>query len=148
MEIEKDFEELLVLFGARFVESVIVGAHALAFHGSPRYTGALDVFVRPTPGNARRILAALRDFGFGSLDLREADFEAPDRVIQLGDPPLRIDLVTSLTGVSWEEVRATSVEMVYGNATVQMIGREALVRNKRATGRHKDLADLEALGET
>jgi predicted nucleotidyltransferase len=146
MEAQQDFKKLLELLNDRGVEYVIVGAHALAFHGAPRYTGDLDIYIRPTAENAERVMVALADFGFGSLGLSEKDFSVPDRVVQLGYPPVRIDLVTSISGVSWEEVSANMVDGEYGNVPVKYIGRTEFVRNKRAIGRKKDLADLEALG--
>jgi hypothetical protein len=146
MEAQKDFKELLGLLNGRGVEHVIVGAHALAFHGAPRYTGDLIIYIRPKAENAERVMVALADFGFGSLGLSEKDFSVPDRVVQLGYPPVRIDLVTSISGVSWEEVSANMVDGEYGNVPVKYIGRTEFVRNKRAIGRKKDLADLEALG--
>jgi hypothetical protein len=147
METQQDFRELLELFNARGVEYLVVGGYALAFHGAPRYTGDLDVLVKPDAGNAARIVAALEEFGFGSLGLGTADFTLPDRVVQLGVPPVRIDLVTSITGVDWERASAGSVAGRFGNVVVRYISREDFIANKRATGRHKDLADIEALGE-
>ncbi len=91
MEVHPDFRELLALFNAHSVEYMIVGGYALAFHGAPRFTGDLDIFVRPTAQNAGRILAALNNFGFGSLNLGVEDFSTQDRVIQLGVPPVRVD---------------------------------------------------------
>jgi hypothetical protein len=147
MEVQPDYGELLASFDAHGVEYVIVGAYALAFHGAPRYTGDLDILVRPTPENARRVLAALADFGFPGLDLSLEDFTAPDTVVQLGVAPVRVDLLTSLSGVSWEEADAGKVAGRYGDVAVYFLGREEYIRNKRALGRHKDLADIEALGE-
>jgi len=148
METQPDFRELLVLFNARHVEYLIVGGYALAFHGAPRFTGDLDIFVKPDTVNAQRILAALEAFGFTSVGLTASDFARPDQVVQLGVPPVRIDLITSLTGVSWDEVWAGRVAGRYGDTPVSYIGREQFVANKRATGRTKDVADLEVLGET
>jgi hypothetical protein len=147
MEAQQDFRELLELLNAHAVEFVVVGAHALAFYGVPRYTGDLDLYVRPTTENARRLLGALEAFGFGSLGLSEEDFCLPDKVVQLGYPPVRVDLVTAISGVPWEQVWANRVCGGYGDVPVNYIGRGEFVRNKRATGRKKDLADLEALGE-
>ncbi|HOI74421.1 MAG TPA: hypothetical protein PLO63_09770 [Syntrophales bacterium] len=148
METQPDFKELLELFNAHRVEYLIVGGYALAFHGAPRFTGDLDLLVKADSTNAKRILAALEAFGFGSLGLAENDFEHPERTVQLGVPPVRIDLITSLTGVSWDEAWAGRVSGRYGNIPVVFIGREQFVINKRATGRLRDLADLEGLGET
>lgn len=145
--IQKDFSELLALFNARNVEYVIVGAHALAFHGVPRFTGDLDIFVRPDAENARCVVEALHAFGFASVGITAGDFERPERVLQLGVPPVRVDIMTSLTGVSWAEVFGGKVAGRYGDVPVHFIGRDQFVANKRATGRTRDLADLEALGE-
>jgi len=147
MEAQPDFKELLALFNAHRVEYVIVGAYALAFHGAPRFTGDLDLLVKPDPDNARRILAALAEFGFASVGLTAEDLTRPDHVVQLGVPPVRIDLITSLTGVSWEETVSGRTAGSYGDIPVHYIGRPQFIANKRATGRKRDLADLEALGE-
>jgi hypothetical protein len=147
METQPDFRELLALFNAHHVEYLIVGGYALAFHGAPRFTGDLDIFVKPDAVNAHRILTALEAFGFASVGLTPSDFERPDQVIQLGVPPVRIDLITSITGVSWDEAWAGRVAGRYGDMPVSFIGREQFITNKRATGRPKDVADLEVLGE-
>jgi predicted nucleotidyltransferase len=147
MEIYPDFRDMLASLNSRRVEFIVVGAYALAHHGIPRNTGDLDLFVRPTPDNASRLLEALQDFGFGSLGLKQEDFTEPGQVVQLGYPPVRIDLLTSITGVPWEQAHAGSVEGEYGGVAVRVIGRKDLAANKKATGRTKDLADLETLGE-
>lgn len=147
MEVQPDFKDLLELFNAHQVEYMIVGGYALAFHGAPRYTGDIDIFVKPTLENARRILTALDEFGFGSLGLTVEDFERPDNIVQLGVPPVRIDLITSITGVSWEDALSDCVDGKYGELPVKYIGLNEFISNKRATGRKKDLSDLEALGE-
>ena len=147
MEVQKDFKELLELFNGHKVEYMIVGAYALAFHGAPRFTGDIDILVRPFPENAQKILSALTDFGFGSLNLTVDDFQKLNYVVQLGSPPVRIDIVTSITGVTWEEAAVGKQAGLYGDVPVFFLGREQYIANKRATGRKKDLADLEALGE-
>jgi len=147
MEIPKDFKELLELFNSHKVEYLIVGAYALAFHGAPRFTGDIDLFVKADPDNAKRILDALVEFGFGSLDLSEVDFTTPNNVIQLGIPPLRVDIMTSLTGIDWEKARKNKMQGNYGNITAYFISKADLITNKRTLGRKKDLADLEALGQ-
>lgn len=147
METQNDYKELLELFNAHNVRYIIVGAYALAFHGAPRYTGDLDILVRPDRENGERIVRALEQFGFGSLGLAVQDFAILDRIVQLGVPPVRVDLVTSITGVSWDEAEASSIEGMFGNIPVLFIGKDAFKRNKRAVGRNKDLADAEALGE-
>lgn len=147
MEIQPDFRDLLALFNVHKVEYVIVGGYALAFHGAPRFTGDIDILVKPDPFNATRILAALDEFGFGSLDLVQDDFIHPRNVIQLGVPPVRVDILTSISGVSWEEAWISKVPGIYGEVPVNFIGLEAFTNNKRATGRNKDLADLDAISK-
>jgi hypothetical protein len=107
----------------------------------------MDILVRSDPENAKRILRALDEFGFGSLGLKVEDFATTDKVVQLGVAPVRIDIVTSLTGVSWEDVDAGRVAGTYGGLKVYYIGKKEFILNKRALGRKKDLADLEAIGE-
>lgn len=148
MEVQEDFRELLILFNSHGVEYLITGAHTLAFYGAPRYTGDLDLLVRPSRVNAARIIAALTVFGFGELGLTADDFALPGQIIQLGFPPVRIDLITSLTGVSWEEADSGTVSADFGGVPVSYLGKRQFIINKRATGRLKDLADLEALEET
>lgn len=147
MEVHPDFRDLLELLNEHAVEYLIVGGYALAFHGAPRFTGDIDVFVRPTPENASRILNALSAFGFSFSNLDIEDFQTPDKVVQLGVPPVRVDLITSISGVTWKQAQAHKETGVFGNVPVAYIGRTELVINKRASGRKKDLADLEALGE-
>ncbi len=147
VNIPKDFREFLQLLNDHAVEYVIVGGYALAFHGAPRFTGDIDVLVRPTEENSRSLIAALNDFGFSDLSLTEQDFMAVDRVVQLGVPPMRIDLLTSIDGVDFDTASTGAINGQIGEIFVPFIGREALVKNKQASGRAKDLADLEALGE-
>jgi hypothetical protein len=148
MEVQPDFKDLLALFNARQVEYIIVGGYALAFHGAPRFTGDIDIYVKPDTANAGRIMKALEDFGFGSVGLKAHDFELSDKVIQLGVPPVRVDIMTSISGVSWEEALSGCVADKYGDVPVRYIGLNEFIKNRRATGRKKDLADLEALGES
>ncbi len=145
MEPNKDFKELVELFSANEVEFVIVGGYALAFHGAPRFTGDLDLYVRPTPKNADRILKALDQFGFASLGIMESDLLTEDRVVQLGVPPVRVDIMTSIAGVSWERAWANKVPGVYGETSVFFLGKEEFILNKKVCGRPQDLADIAAL---
>ena len=147
MEVQKDFKELLELLNEHKVEYMIVGGYALAYHGAPRFTGDIDIFVHPAHENAKNILSALDDFGFGSLNLTIDDFQDPNSVVQLGVPPVRIDIITSISGVTWEEANIGKKEGFYGDVPVCFLGREQYITNKRASGRKKDLADLESLGE-
>ncbi|MGA2631163.1 MAG: hypothetical protein ABSG54_13235 [Terriglobia bacterium] len=147
MSLPKDWRAFIESLNSNAVEYLIVGAVALAHHGLPRYTGDLDVLVRNTAENAQRLERMLRDFGFGGLGLKQADFVNSYQVIQLGLPPNRIDLLTSMTGVSFDEAWAEKVEAELEGMKVNILGRQALIRNKKATRRAQDLADLEALGE-
>jgi len=147
MEVQEDFREFLELLNAHEVQFIIVGGYALAFHGAPRFTGDIDVFVKPDNANAKRIINALADFGFSSLDLTINDFIDQNNVIQLGLPPVRIDIITSISGVTWEEADASKEPGLFGDVSVSYIGKNQFITNKRATGRKKDLADIEALGE-
>ncbi|HSA33107.1 MAG TPA: hypothetical protein P5077_05220 [bacterium] len=145
---QKEFKELFASLNARGVDYLVVGAYAMAFHGVPRFTGDVDVLVRPTKENAKRLLAALDDFGFSSLGLKAADFCEPDQVVQLGVAPLRVDILTSITGVSWEEADRNKSKTTYGGVPVPFIGINEIIANKRAVGRTKDLADIELLEST
>ena len=145
MEIYPDFKELLELFNSQKVEYLVVGGHALAFHGVVRATKDMDVYVRPSKPNAQRIMAALDVFGFGQTGLKPEDFERPGQVIQLGYPPVRIDLITSIEGVSWEQADGGRAPGDYGGEPVPFLGRAEFIANKKAAGRLQDLADVESL---
>ena len=146
MKVHEDFKDFIEALNNNNVEYVIVGAFALAFHGHPRATGDIDIWVRPTPQNAKAVLKALNDFGFGELNISEDDIVS-GKIIQLGYPPVRIDLITLMEGLTHEEIWEGRVSGTFGDQQVFYIGREAFIRNKKAMGRHKDLADLELLGE-
>ncbi|PYV30505.1 MAG: hypothetical protein DMG22_20155 [Acidobacteria bacterium] len=147
MPLPEDWRGFIESLNLSGVEYLIVGAVALAHHGFPRYAGALDVFVRNTPENAQRLEAALARFGFGSVGLKAADFVNSYQVIQLGVAPNRVDLLTSLTGVTFEDAWAGRVEGDLGGIRANFIGRQTLIENKQATGRPQDHADLDALRE-
>jgi len=146
VNIPKDFREFLRSLSDNSVEYVVVGGYALAFHGAPRFTGDIDILIRPTGENAQRLITALGDFGFSELKLTVQDFTSIDQVVQLGVPPMRIDLLTSIDGVDFATAAGGSLRVEIADLTVPIIGRDALITNKRASGRPKDLADLEALG--
>ncbi|MBL1141688.1 MAG: hypothetical protein HND53_06615 [Proteobacteria bacterium] len=147
MEVLSDFKERLELFNSHKINYLVAGGYALAYHGAPRFTGDIDLYVKPDSENAEHILNALQEFGFGSLKLTKEDFMEPGQIIQLGMPPGRIDIITSISGVDWEEAFTGKVEGTCGGVPVNFLGREQFIKNKKATGRAKDLADLEALGE-
>ncbi|HEX8281714.1 MAG TPA: nucleotidyltransferase [Chthoniobacterales bacterium] len=144
MALSSDLREFLALLNSANVEFVIVGAHSLAFHARPRYTGDLDILVGMDAENAAKVVAVLEQFGFGG-QFRTADFIRPDQVIQLGRAPHRIDLLTTITGVEADDAFATKVPAVLDGIAVHVLSKEALIRNKRATGRPQDLADLDLL---
>jgi hypothetical protein len=142
-----DFRDLLVLLVDGGVEFVIVGAYALAFHGAPRASGDIDLFVRPSLPNAQRVFGALARFGvpLESAGVRAADFAQPGVVYQVGLPPRRIDILTDISGVTFDEAWASRATGEVEGRTVGFIGRAALLKNKEATGRLKDLADVARL---
>lgn len=141
----KDSKELLGLFNSNGVEYVVVGAFAVAFYGHPRFTGDLDLLIRPTVANAASIIHSLNTFGFGSLGLAASDFLQPGLIIQLGFAPNRIDLLTSLSGLTIDEAFASPTAGEVAGIAVRYISLDALLRNKRATGRPQDLADADRL---
>jgi hypothetical protein len=141
-----DFVDLLRAFIDADVRFLVVGAYALAHYGRPRATGDLDVWVDPTPDNARRVIRALAAFGAPVRDVREEDFASPGMVLQIGVPPGRIDVLTDLTGLTFDEAWPARDGGAFGEISVDFIGRDAFIRNKRAMGRTRDLADIEALG--
>ncbi|MGA3028400.1 MAG: hypothetical protein ABSF98_26945 [Bryobacteraceae bacterium] len=145
MPLNKDLREFLGLLNSNGVEYLVVGAFAVAYHGFPRYTADLDLLVRPTAENADRVLRALSEFGFGRLGIQAADLRTPGVVVQLGVQPNRIDLLTTISGVSFEEAWATACEAELEGIPTRFIGRSALLRNKQQTGRAKDLGDAEEL---
>lgn len=146
----EDFRDFLAALVAEQVRFLVVGAHALGVHGVPRATIDLDIWIEATPQNAKRVWAALAAFGapLDTLQIVETDFSRPDVVVQLGLPPYRIDILTGVSGVTFTEAWGDRVEARFEGVPVPFIGRATLIRNKRASGRTKDKADLEALGDT
>ena len=143
----QDFLDLLRAFADSNVRFLMVGAYALAVHGRPRATGDLDVWVEPTDDNAARVMRALAQFGAPIEKVSAADFSRPGIVFQMGLPPVRIDVLTELSGLTFQEAWPGRVQASFGPLTVDVIGREDFIRNKRATGRTKDAGDIESLGE-
>ena len=141
----QDFKEFIRSLNDNTVRYLVVGGYAVALHGYPRYTKDMDVWVEMTTENASRVIEALNQFGFGSLDLKAADFMIPDQIIQLGYPPRRIDILTTLPGVEFSDCYASRVTTDMDGVSVNFIDLENLKKNKKATGRHQDFADLEAL---
>ncbi len=145
MDLHPDWIAFLSLLRSHEVRFVVVGAHALAAHGHPRYTGDLDVLLDRSADNAKRVLSVLTAFGFGGVGLSDKDFTRPNRVAQLGFPPVRIDLLTTISGVSFRRAWEGRMETKIGGIDVAVLGARELVANKRAAGRPKDVADVAAL---
>lgn len=145
MKMQEDLREFVALLNSHQVEYLVVGAHAMACHGVPRYTGDVDFFLARTPVNAARVMEVLAAFGFGHLSIGLSDLQTPDTVIQLGYAPNRIDLLTSLTGVEFTEAWPERVTIQMDDVTIEVIGKKHLIQNKSALGRPKDLADVEVL---
>ncbi|MGE5234458.1 MAG: DUF6036 family nucleotidyltransferase [Acidobacteriota bacterium] len=141
----RDFAEMLSALSAAGADFLIVGAHALAIHGHPRATGDLDIWVRPTAENAERVWSALARFGAPLQGMRSADLRRPDLVFQIGVAPARIDILTGITGVEFDSAWEKRVLHDVAGMTLPFLGREDLVRNKLATGRPQDLADVARL---
>lgn len=146
MKIHPDYKDFISALNNNTVRYVIVGAYALAFHGHPRATGDIDIWIQPEQENATALLAALREYGFESLHLTEEDILSGD-VIQLGYAPVRIDLLTALSGLMNEEIMESREPGSFDDLPVSYLGKEAFIKNKRSIGRHRDLADIELLGE-
>ena len=138
----RDFKEFIELLSNHKVEYLLIGGYALGIHGYPRYTGDMDIWVKPTPENAARVLTVLEEFGFGELDLGEADFVKPGNVIQLGYPPLRIDLLTQPDGVEFSDSFSKRMDLEYDALVIHVISLEDFKVNKAASARPKDLEDL------
>jgi hypothetical protein len=145
VKLQQDLREFVELLSSSGVEFIVVGGHAVAFHGYPRFTGDIDFWVRSTPENAERVIAALRAFGFGDVGLSVGDFTRHGSVVQLGRPPNRIDLLTSLSGVDFEEAWESKIAAALDGLPVFFLSLDILLRNKRASGRDKDLVDLKKL---
>ena len=140
-----DFKEFIQSLNDNQVRYLVVGGYAVALHGYPRYTKDIDIWIDTTQINATRIVQALQQFGFGSLGLKEQDFLEPDTIIQLGFPPRRIDLLTTLPGVNFTDSFPARVVVEIDGITVNFIDLDNLKKNKRATGRAQDMADVENL---
>lgn len=141
----RDFKDLLSAFNDAGVEYLLVGAHALAVHGHVRATKDLDVWVGPSPANAARVVRALRAFGAPMQGLTEAEVAKPGLILQIGVPPVRVDVITAIDGVDFGDAWPEKVVAHLGELEVPVLSRKHLVLNKRAAGRLQDLADLERL---
>lgn len=142
MKLHQDIRAFIELCLSRKVEFLLVGGYALAFHGAPRFTEDIDLMVVVSPENADKLHAVLADFGFGGAGINRDDFLEADQVIQLGRAPNRIDILTGISGVTWQEAWASRIQVNFDGLEIQVIGKPELIRNKQAAGRPQDLADL------
>lgn len=142
-----DFREFLVLLNSERVEYLLVSGYAVSYHGYPRPTGDLDVWIATDIENARRVRRALDKFGFAQDKRRPEDFQVPHKVFRMGVPPVRIEVLTGVSGVDFAACYARRVEVELDGVAVTLIGREDLLANKKAAGRHEDLDDLEHLAD-
>ena len=143
--LSQDFREFIELLIKNKAEYLIVGGYAVGIHGHPRYTGDLDIWLNPTPENAEKILQSVNQFGFASFKLSKEDFLKPGNVVQLGYPPLRIDLLTAIDGVTFEECFKNRKEVLIENMQVNFIGYNDLLKNKKESGRPRDIDDIDNL---
>jgi len=145
MKLAPDFDAFIGSLIAHGVEFLVVGAYALAFHGAPRFTGDLDILIRPAIDNAGRLLTALAAFGFPVADLSAEAVADRRRMLQMGVPPVQIHVMSAISGVGWDDAWSDRAAGSLGSHTVQFLGHDTFLRNKRAAGRPKDLADIDAL---
>lgn len=143
--VEKDYEDLLRLLNKYKVKYCIVGAFAVAFYTKPRYTKDIDILIEPSAENAHKIINALKEFGFSNIGLTEDDFTEKGKIIQLGYEPVRVDLITSIKGISFEDVWKNKKTGKYGKEKVYFIGLNELIKNKRIVNREQDRIDLKLL---
>ncbi|MEJ2306887.1 MAG: hypothetical protein P8Y62_04105 [candidate division WOR-3 bacterium] len=145
MRTEKDYEEFLNLLNKNKVKYAIVGSFALALYSKPRYTKDLDILIEPEKENIKRLINVLEKFGFKNIDIEEEDLTKKNQILQLGYEPVRLDILTSISGCSFSEIWNNRVKEKYGKTTANFIGKRELIKSKRACGRKQDIADLEFL---
>ena len=143
--LHKDFTDFLRLLNGREVRYLVIGGYAVAYHGCPRYTGDLDIFVEASPENAAKLVSAYREFGFDLPDLKPELFTTPDNIVRVGREPVRLEVLTGISGVTFAEAYARRVGVALGDLVVPFISFPDLIKNKTSTGRGKDLVDVEAL---
>jgi len=145
MILHQDFKELLELLDKNQVEYLVVGAFALAFYGNPRTTGDIDIWINNSKENAQRMVKTFEEFGISSLGYTEKDFMDINVVIQIGIVPVRIDILTSISGVEFNEAYKNREEKIIAGINIKYLSREDFIKNKKASGRNKDLADIETI---
>lgn len=142
MTLAQDFEEFVQLLNKHQVDYMVVGGYALAFHGKPRHTGDLDIWINSSEANAEKLVTAVREFGLASLGLTKSDFMEEGYVIQIGYPPLRIDILNTIDGVKFEDAFPNKLYVDVNGVEIKYIGLKEFIDNKTATGRIQDIADL------
>jgi hypothetical protein len=147
MQIESDFKEFIRLLNKNYVKYIIVGGYAYSYYAEPRFTKDIDIFIQISPDNAEKMLDVLNEFGFADTGASAADFMVEGRVIQLGQSPLRIDILTSIDGLSFMDAWNNRVQGRYGDIPAFFISKDDLLKNKLATGRSQDLVDIEKLNK-
>lgn len=145
MRLNSDFHYFIKLLNTYSVKYILVGAFVRAFYGRPRYTGDMDIFIEPQEDNAEKIMQVLSDFGFSGIGLVKDDFTIPDQTIQLGQEPRRIDILTGITGVTFEDAWLKKEISEIDGLAVNILHKDDYIKNKKALGRHKDLADIEEI---
>ena len=140
-----DFKEFLKLLNAKRVEYLLIGGYAVGYYGYPRPTGDMDIWISATPENAKKVVAALQEFAFASIDLPVDLFLKDNSIVRMGIPPFRLEVITSISGVSFEECYSERVTAMIDETEVSIISLHHLKINKKASGRFKDLNDLENL---
>jgi hypothetical protein len=145
IELPNDFKEFLKLLNSYEVEYLLVGGYAVGYYGYPRATGDMDIWIAVHPDNANKLMRVLSDFGFGTAGLSEALFLQEDKIIRMGNPPIRIEILTSISGVEFSECYTQRVSDLIDNVQVNLIDLTHLKQNKQAAGRYKDLDDLDNL---
>ena len=142
-----DFLDFISLLEKKSVEYLVVGGYAVGFHGFPRYTGDIDFFVAVSEANAERLMEVFREFGFGDIGIEKEDFLKPSFVIEVGREPRKIQVLTGIDGVSFDECQKAAVDCDYLGQKIRFIGLQDLIRNKKASGRGKDLIDAHELSQ-
>ena len=145
MTLAKDFEDFIRLLNKHKVVYMVVGGYALAFHGKPRYTGDIDIWINISDENALRLLKVIKDFGLGSLGFKKEDFLQEGYISQIGRPPLRIDIINSIDGITFEEAFTGIQTIEIDGLSIFYIGLGDFIKNKQASGRTKDLADIQEI---
>jgi len=145
MQLNSDFRDFIKLLNTHKIKYILIGAFVRAYYGRPRYTGDMDIFIEPSPDNAEKMMKVLSDFGFSNIGLVSDDFIIPDQTIQLGNEPRRIDILTGIAGVMFENAWANKEIAEIDNLTINIMHKDDFIKNKKALGRHKDLADIEEI---